>query len=134
MQLHLFNCLAKAKKKYKYGILDHQGKIIVPIIYDEILNGGLNIFIVVSARKYGVINLKNETLIPVQFDFIRMNASIIMVRRKNKPYDYHHAIFDFTGQLLIPFKKVSYSLGKGSLVQSGSSSSFRIDKKGNRIQ
>ena len=63
---------AQVEKDGKYGIIDANGKYVVPLIFDEmkfIVHKGTTYFIGVKKNgKYGIINLKNKVLYPFIFE------------------------------------------------------------------
>lgn len=73
-----------------YGILDEDGKEVVPFIYDDITTfPGVNEFIVKKENKLGVTNHKNEPLAEVIFDkFIQDKKGIKLIRGKETQYIY----------------------------------------------
>ncbi len=73
-----------------YGILDEDGKEVVPFIYDDITTfPGVNEFIVKKESKFGVTNHKNEPLAEVVFDkFIQDKKGIKLIRGKETRYIY----------------------------------------------
>jgi hypothetical protein len=70
----------KYRKGYKYGLLDKEGNILIPLVYDQFepfqgsgmfkvgdlaeFKAGLPVY------RYGVINLKNDVLVPIQYDVV----------------------------------------------------------------
>lgn len=68
----LDNGYAQVEKDGKYGVIDENGKYVVPIIYDEmkfIVNHEHSYFIGVKKNgKYGIITIKNEVIYPFIFE------------------------------------------------------------------
>ncbi|TXI83230.1 MAG: WG repeat-containing protein [Crocinitomicaceae bacterium] len=68
----LENGFAQVEKEGKYGIIDENGRSVVPIIYEEmkfIVNHENSYFIGVKKNgKYGIINIKNEVIYPFIFE------------------------------------------------------------------
>ncbi len=68
--------IAIVKKNDKYGVINEQGKIVIPIEYDNLEIDGRNFFgkhciIAKKEEKYGVFD-ENQTLtIPFEYDYIR---------------------------------------------------------------
>jgi hypothetical protein len=54
----------------KYGKIDLNGNLIIPIIYDNMLNDNEHIgFHIVSIKnKWGIIDDKNEILVPLKYN------------------------------------------------------------------
>ncbi|NML24103.1 WG repeat-containing protein [Pseudoflavitalea sp. G-6-1-2] len=58
-------------KDDKYGLVDTSGKEIVAPIYDYIGQVEDSMMLVKNSEKYGLINLKGEILIPIQYNALR---------------------------------------------------------------
>ncbi|WP_449388857.1 WG repeat-containing protein [Chryseobacterium lineare] len=73
-----------------YGILDEEGKEVVPFIYDDIITfPGANEFVIKKDNKFGVSNHQNEPLAEVVFDkFIQDKKGIKLIRGKETQYIY----------------------------------------------
>lgn len=93
--------LALVTDGQKFGFINKQGNIIIPIIYDKsdiffrdgIIRVELN-------EKFGVINSKNQTIVPIDYDFIdkfRFYNGLIAVTKAGKS-----GVFNHDGQLIIP--------------------------------
>ena len=56
-------------KNGKYGLIDFEGKEVVPCDYDEItaLNGVKSNIVVKKAGNIGIVNEKGQTIVPVQY-------------------------------------------------------------------
>lgn len=57
-------------KDKKFGLIKHDGTIIIPTIYDAIHYYGPSIIKVKSGEKFGIINAKNNEIIPVVYESI----------------------------------------------------------------
>ena len=65
------NDLVKVAKNNKYGLINPQGEIVVPLQFDEIDHFEDNgLAQVRQGEKYGLINIHGEIIAPVQFDSI----------------------------------------------------------------
>ncbi|NOQ74595.1 MAG: hypothetical protein GQ574_21465 [Crocinitomix sp.] len=99
----------------KWGVFEElKPKLVVPIIYDEIIQRldleKSTYFIVMQDNKMGVINSKNEILIPIEYqslDFDNVSAQTItepfevnIVAKKNGKY----GLIDLENNTMIPFK------------------------------
>lgn len=97
-------------KDDKYGIIDGQGRVIVPLEYDEISafyqdgmvrvqkNGGKW-----SNRKYGYINLDGELVIPLQYRWAKdFSEGLAAVENDKGLVGY----IDKQGNLAIPFRYI----------------------------
>ncbi len=73
-----------------YGILNQNGKEVVPFIYDDIITfSGANEFVVRKNNKFGVTNHKNEPLAEVVFDkYIQDKKGIKLTRGKDSQFIY----------------------------------------------
>ncbi|WP_029296023.1 WG repeat-containing protein [Chryseobacterium hispalense] len=73
-----------------YGILNENGKEIVPFIYDDITTfSGANEFVVRKDNKFGVTNHKNEPLAEVTFDkYIQEKKGIKLIKGKELQFIY----------------------------------------------
>ncbi|SEM98146.1 WG containing repeat-containing protein [Chryseobacterium taichungense] len=73
-----------------YGILDEEGKEVVPFIYDDITTFvGVNEFIIKKDNKFGVTNHKNEPLAEVIFDkFTQDKKGLKLIKGKETQYIY----------------------------------------------
>lgn len=123
------------KKKYLKGIMNNMGEIIVPIIYNEIINRGTNLFTVELNGKYGVIDLKNNLIFPIDYDYIQIGYGIIILSKKDNQDELESGVFDFYGKELIPYSKSFYQIIKGNMLLKEESGTVRfvIDRKGNKI-
>jgi hypothetical protein len=73
-----------------YGVLNENGKEIVPFIYDNIITfPGANEFIVKKDNKFGVSNHKNEPLAEVIFDkYVQEKKGIKLMKGKDFQFIY----------------------------------------------
>ena len=105
------------KKGNKFGIVDLQNKILLPISYDEISDwveyGPENRHIVKRNGKFGMV--ENNTFkekIPVIYDFVFIARNKVFVGKDNK-----YGIIDLNNNVLCPFKfdeiKPSFGYGFG---------------------
>ena len=74
-----------------YGVLNGNGKEIVPFIYDDIITfSGANEIIVKKDNKFGVTNHKNEPLTEVIFDkYIQDKKGIKLIKGKDLQFIYY---------------------------------------------
>lgn len=68
----------------KYGLIDHNGNIIIDIIYDDITIFNDKYIIASNNNKYGIVNLKNEEIIPFEYDKITYIENYIILYKNNK--------------------------------------------------
>lgn len=97
------------KKHYKWGLIDRSGKEVIPIAYDNIEYIGGDLVCVNTgykegriyehSGKWGVVNLKNEIVIPFIYSDFHAWDSFAIVRYRNK-----YGIIDYNGNTLIKTK------------------------------
>lgn len=90
-----------AKQKGKYGIIDKNNTILIPIIYDDILHTYEDRLIVSMNEKVKIINLKNEVILDTDFQDISKldyNNNHLVQKRFKK------GVMDRQGNILIPVK------------------------------
>ncbi|WP_207421541.1 WG repeat-containing protein [Desertivirga brevis] len=90
-------------KNNKKGIISKTGATLIPPLYDDVdpfWEGGLNKFMKVrSGEKYGVVNLKNEVIIPVKFEWIGEEEGMLKVATTS-PRKF--GLYDKNGQVIVP--------------------------------
>lgn len=103
------------KKENKFGIVDLQNKILLPIIYDEISDwveyGPEDRHIVNRNGKFGMVECKTfKEKIPVVYDFVFITRDKVFVEKDNK-----YGIIDLNNNVLCPLKfdEIKPSLGYG---------------------
>jgi hypothetical protein len=73
-----------AKENNKYGVIDAEGKIIVPIIYDQLhkcVGCGNGLITVKQNNKWGLITPDNKQILPTTYNEIRrLTRNVIQVR------------------------------------------------------
>lgn len=123
------------KKKYLKGIVNSNDELIVPIIYNDIINKGTNLFAVLVNEKYGAIDLKNNIVFPIGYDYIQIGTGIVVLSKRNNLGELESGVFDFFGKELIPYSKFFYQIIDGNrlLKEESGSVRFVIDRKGNKI-
>jgi hypothetical protein len=125
---------AVTTKRYLKGIANDEGKIIVPIIYDDLIDVGLNVFVARVGQKYGLIDHFNKTIIPWEYDFLKIISGVIVARVKAGNSDSSsNIVFDLTGKTIIPLMKREYKEGNaGALVGVENLREFLINKDKNK--
>lgn len=84
--------LVKVYKGKKYGVVNKRGKIIIPIVnqevireYDDLESTYKDNFFVKKGGKWGLVNKQNKTLIKLQYDDIASyEEKHYLVSKKNK--------------------------------------------------
>lgn len=119
-------------KKYKKGVIDYQGSFVIPISYNSIAFKE-NLLIVKKNHKYGLINLSGEQIIPFEYDHMTFASAVIIAEKiADKSYSKipkQQAVFDYQGNMLIPFKSVVYREGKAGGLFSLSQKEYTIIDK-----
>jgi len=59
-----------AKKNSKIGLIDFNGKIILPFDYDNIISENINSIFIKKNGKWGIISETNKTLLPCIYEYI----------------------------------------------------------------
>lgn len=142
-------------KNGKFGILNEiKGTLDVPIVYDEIIqcaNSSENnlYFSVRMDKKYGLINEKNEVLIPIKYDAMDLSFAVSTAyfnegaENTNNPNDFQvvaakgnkYGTVNLKDEVVIPFqyaflKRISYN----GLFKAKTGSKYQIiNKKGESI-
>lgn len=68
----------------KFGLIDHTGKIIIDVIYDDIDIFEDKYIIASNNNKYGIVNFKNEEVIPFEYDKISHSGKYLILIKNNK--------------------------------------------------
>lgn len=107
-----FHSLYIKDDKGKTGMLNEMTGIVdIPMIYDKIIqgfrNGNQNYFSVQKGKKFGLINAKNEEIIPIKYDDINIdfvaetkdgNQHIVLAKGKK------YGTVDLKNEVQIPFQ------------------------------
>jgi len=73
------------KKGHKFGVINSNNKIIIPIIYDEIKTAGhWRYFIIMKNNKLGIIDINGKIVKDLIYDSIRPSIMYVVLERKNK--------------------------------------------------
>lgn len=119
--------------EYSKGIINvNTYELAVPLSYQEIINNGTNVFIAKRNNLFGVINIKNIEIVPFEYTSIQLNAGVIIASRTNKENSkIETGIYDFKGEILIPFRKAEYLFSDAGalLVRDGLQNRYRIVEK-----
>lgn len=93
--------LAAVSKNKKWGFIDETGKLVIPMIYDEVGYFDQNSLSSVSKNgKSGFINKKGVEIIPIIYEMVKSEQlDDLVIVRKN----YKWAFFDSKGKLLSDF-------------------------------
>ncbi len=81
-----------------YGFINANFELVIPCVYDDILGFSEGLSIVKNHEKYGVVNTKNEVIVPFDYDFAYPNiykgGDIFLVLSNQEE---KHTIFDNKG-------------------------------------
>lgn len=94
--------LFKIQKNNKWGVIDENGSIIIPLDYDYMLyNPDINdkLLVVKQAEKFGIIDNKNNTVVKFEYDFIWSADFISFMALKNNKF----GVIDQNNEIIIPF-------------------------------
>lgn len=93
-------------KNKKRGIVSKDGTILVPPIYDDVdpfYESGLRDFVKVkSNEKFGLVDLKGKTIIPVAFEWIGEEKGLLKVVTVDRKF----GLYDKTGKVIVPAEYV----------------------------
>lgn len=124
----LDNGYAQVEKDGKYGVIDENGRYVVPIIYDEmkfIVQHANNYFIGVKRNgKYGIINLKNELLYPFIFETC-VELSVFVNIPQNRQNGFY-AFLSITNRKTINYYYLNFDPKKDELkIQANPTKGFK---------
>lgn len=71
------------KGKFKRGYIDLHGNEVIPIVYDDVFVDDLNMIRVTLNKKSGVIDSTNRNIIPLKFDYLYFDNSLIIARNNS---------------------------------------------------
>ncbi len=79
----------------KFGVLNHENKLVIPCVYDFLENIYIsNEFIVTINNKFGIVNSDNSVVLPIEYDaFERLKELLLFTKKKPKTKKYHEVKF-----------------------------------------
>lgn len=104
---YCWNGKVSLKKDGKWGVLDTLGNVVLPFIYDNGLSFYLpELAVMMSPKGCGAINLKGDTVIPLQYNiwFSYQSKSKIAMITHDEAVD----IYDSEGHILASYEEMSY--------------------------
>lgn len=114
---------------FKRGLIDTTGKVIIPLIYNEIDHlCGEKIVGAEKDGKWGFLNLKNEEVIPFIYDNVKgYGDGLIAVKEGDK-----WGFIDIEGKQILPFKydEVIFAFDDGFALIVIDNINYFIDKNG----
>ena len=118
----------------KYGIIDTQGKTVIPFKYDFLFNFNNNGYVKYKEKeKWGILNKQNSAIIPPIYDELYLgDDSELIAVKQNEKWGY----VNFHNQVIIPFafdKVENFKPKKDYTIVYQNGRKGYIDKKGNLI-
>lgn len=91
---------------YRPAILDLKGNIVLDFKYDDLTIISLEPFLLIAKinNKYGVINLKDEVIIPFEYEYLKPHNERRKYLIAEKEYS-NFGIIDINNNIIIPFEK-----------------------------
>lgn len=120
--------------KKKYGIIDTQGNIIIPFIYDELYSPNADGYMQFENENlWGIVNLHNKVVVPAIYNNLRVSheCNVIAARKGNK-WGY----IDVNNNLLSEFVfDEAYAFPDGDSLADVQVGRYRgcVDKKGKLV-
>ena len=129
-----YGTIRATKDEGKYGIIDAQGKTVIPFIYDFLFNFNSNGYEVFEEKgKRGILNKQNSVIIPPIYDDLHFggDSELIAVKQNEK-----WGFVNFHNQVVIPFafdQVGNFGPKKDYAIVYQNGREGYIDKKGNLI-
>jgi hypothetical protein len=128
-----FSIVSRTGKK---GVVSKDGKVIIPIAYDEIRYDKRNeIFFIAKGNKWGLANKKGKIFVPLKYDYLTTFCKGLIAVKSNKKF----GLMDKTGRIIVPPKydilglvRESDDEGYSIITISGGGSGFFSISVGNR--
>jgi hypothetical protein len=90
-----FSIVSRAGKK---GVVSEDGKVIIPIAYDEIRYDKRNgIFFIAKGNKWGLANKKGKIFVPLKYDYLTTFCKGLIVVKSNDKF----GLMDKTGKIIV---------------------------------
>ncbi len=78
------------KKSNKYGLINSDNKIMIPVIYDELTSSQhWRYFLIKQNNKLGLINVDGKIIKELIYDDIFLRKEYIILKRKNQKNEYY---------------------------------------------
>ncbi len=95
-----------AKLQSKHGLLDFNGKVLIPFIYDHLRAPhyySTEYWLVKKDEKFGIVNLKGELIAPIKYDGIyQAYAGLRFIAHTKDSTGFHFGVLDASGHEKIP--------------------------------
>ena len=62
--------------------------------------------------KYGAVDLKNNVVFPIDYEYVQIEAGIVILSKRNNSGELESGVFDFFGKELIPYTNLFIKLLK----------------------
>ncbi|EAY28767.1 conserved hypothetical protein [Microscilla marina ATCC 23134] len=101
--------IKKPGQTKKQGFINHRGKVVIPIKYDELDNFYKHPLVSVKiGKKQGMLNKKGKVVVPIVYSYAYYLSDQLILLKKNKKY----GVVDVNNQPILPIKydKISSSL------------------------
>jgi len=96
------NETAVAIKEGRWGVIDVRNKIVVPFIYDSIMNY-YDGFAVYKDELAGFVNKEGNVILPVKYyNILEVKDGFIMAVINDEISEYKYAVYDLNGEEIIP--------------------------------
>ncbi|WP_282039332.1 WG repeat-containing protein [Saccharicrinis aurantiacus] len=119
------------KESNKYGIINIEGKVLIEPLYDDVVILNENYFKVKVANLWGVIDISNNIIVPIEFKDVYEN---IEYNRINANKDKDCSIYDLDGNHINTFKNSSLFLFEDDfIIVNKDGKHFICTKDGNAI-
>jgi hypothetical protein len=104
----------------KYGIINKDGKIVLPSTYDYMYSFGYSdtLFAAQIGENKGIITAKGKLVVPISFmdvDYFYNQPNLIKVQNNNEYYQ----LYNVKGEVLTPFYEYFDEIKNGFIVQQG---------------
>ena len=112
--------------KGKWGVIDSEGKEIIPFIYDQ-MDYYDKILLVKATNKMGVISVDGKQIIPLSFDEVILNyeEGLLLARKNNR-----WGLMDKNGKGILSFEFDSIEPVLGKIIASKDGKKGVFNKKG----
>jgi len=131
----LVNNRIAVKNGHKWGFIDRDGKIIVPLKYNRVHSFSEGLAVVRIGQKHGCIDVNGNIIIPLMYDEIGISSQGLMTAQKGDKWGY----INHNNEVVIPFRyKGARAFGssdylKGTALAIGEGGYGIIDRDGNTI-
>lgn len=117
-------------EKGKVGLMDHNGKMVVPIRYDQLNPFAGNLLYVIENNKTRLVTRDHKSASPLEFQQLGACHNGMAIAKVNDKWGW----IDSTGKVAIPFQydKATDFRGDRAMVTEGTHSTI-IDKRGDEV-